>query len=170
MGQPEQFAKRTFAEDTERLTGGGAVWEDPPEIQLGPVQGDGLLIVRHAEALTRLPPPWPQALGGDEVLVEIKMGGDHLDVPSIERALLRRQGRRVQRVEAAAAEGAPWPPQEALWLVAPHVPTWLHKEYEVTPISPGCFRVGPAQFPFLWIAANGLPLADELVPFLVARS
>ena len=28
--------------------------------------------------------------------------------------------------------------------------------------------VGPAYFPFLWIAANELPLVDELIPFLIA--
>ena len=38
------------------------------------------------------------------------------------------------------------------------------------PVAPGCYRVGPAAFQFLWIAANELPLRDELVPFLVARS
>ncbi|WP_437574138.1 hypothetical protein [Sorangium sp. So ce887] len=38
------------------------------------------------------------------------------------------------------------------------------------PVAPGCYRVGPSPFQFLWIAANELPLRDELVPFLVARS
>ena len=35
---------------------------------------------------------------------------------------------------------------------------------------PGVYRVGPSPFGFLWIAANELPLADELIPFLIARS
>jgi hypothetical protein len=30
--------------------------------------------------------------------------------------------------------------------------------------------VNPPPFGFLWIAANELPLADELIPFLIARS
>jgi hypothetical protein len=30
--------------------------------------------------------------------------------------------------------------------------------------------VHPSPFEFLWIAANELPLADELIPFLIARS
>jgi len=34
----------------------------------------------------------------------------------------------------------------------------------------GCYQVGPLVFPFLWIAANELPLRDDLIPFLVARS
>jgi len=38
MGQPEQFAQRTFAEETERVTEGAAGWQDPPEIRLEKVQ------------------------------------------------------------------------------------------------------------------------------------
>jgi hypothetical protein len=34
MGYLEQFAQRTFAEETERITGGGARWQDPLEIRL----------------------------------------------------------------------------------------------------------------------------------------
>jgi len=34
MGQLEQFAQRTFAEETGRTTGGAAGWQDPPEIRL----------------------------------------------------------------------------------------------------------------------------------------
>jgi hypothetical protein len=37
MGQPELFAQRTFAEETERMTGGAAGWQDPPEMRLGKV-------------------------------------------------------------------------------------------------------------------------------------
>jgi len=37
MGQLEMFAQRTFAEETERMTGGAAGWQDPPEIRLGKV-------------------------------------------------------------------------------------------------------------------------------------
>jgi hypothetical protein len=36
--------------------------------------------------------------------------------------------------------------------------------------APGCYRVKPLGHCLLWIAANELPLRDELVPFLVARS
>jgi hypothetical protein len=41
MGQLEQFAQRTFAEETERTTGGAAGWQDPPEIRLEKVTADG---------------------------------------------------------------------------------------------------------------------------------
>ena len=36
--------------------------------------------------------------------------------------------------------------------------------------APGCYCVEPWGRSFLWIAANELPLVDELVPFLMARS
>jgi len=37
-------------------------------------------------------------------------------------------------------------------------------------VATGVYRVTPSPFRFLWIAANELPLADELIPFLIARS
>jgi hypothetical protein len=170
MGGPDQFAKRSFAEETERVSGGAAVWQDPPEIGLNHVQSDGMLVVRQPERLSQMVAPWCLAAAHDEVQIELKMVGDKLDVPAVERALLRRQARQVQRVEAAAREKAPWPKQEPLWLVAPHVPAWLRDDYELTSVARGCYRVGPARFEFLWLAANELPLKDELVTFLIARS
>jgi hypothetical protein len=34
VGQADQFAKQTFAEETARGTRGAMAWEDPPEIGL----------------------------------------------------------------------------------------------------------------------------------------
>lgn len=167
MGQPDQFAKRTFAAATERITGGAVTWQDPPEIGLVKVQSDGLLLVHHPDRIAALPAPWPEAGSHEEVLVELKMPGDHLDFPAVERALLRRQARQVQRAEEATRA---WSGQEPLWLVAPHVPDWLRAQRALIAVGQACYRVEPSSFPFLWIAANDLPLRDELVPFLVARS
>ncbi|HLM75703.1 MAG TPA: hypothetical protein VK459_23475 [Polyangiaceae bacterium] len=36
--------------------------------------------------------------------------------------------------------------------------------------APGCYFIGPSPFEWLWIAANELPLREELVPFLIGRS
>jgi len=36
--------------------------------------------------------------------------------------------------------------------------------------APGCYWIDPHGQSFLWVAANELPLLDELVPFLLARS
>ena len=44
MGQLELFAQRTFADETERMTGGAAEWQDPPEIRLEKSTSDGFLV------------------------------------------------------------------------------------------------------------------------------
>jgi hypothetical protein len=167
VGQLDQFAKDTFAAETASVTRGAIAWQPPPELGMSEVRLDGLLRVVDPRPLAALPAPWSAAEEADELVLEIKMPGDHLDLAAIERALLRRQVRQVQRCED---RDAPWSGQEPLWLVAPHVPAVLSKARTPELVSPGCYRVGPASFPFLWIAANDLPLEDELVPFLIARS
>ena len=63
-----------------------------------------------------------------------------------------------------------WCTDEPLWLIAPHVPQWLDEVYAPARHAPGCYWVEPPWQRFLWIAANELPLVDELIPFLLARS
>jgi hypothetical protein len=170
VGHADQFAKETFAEETGRITQGAMSWHDPPELRLVnllKVQGDGLLRVHGQDNLGALMAPWSQAKGHAEVLLEIKMPGDHLGVPAVQRAVLRRQALWVQRVEA---EEPPWPGEEPLWVAAPHVPDWLRRARKLARVGRGCYLVRPSWTPFVWIAANELPLRDELVPFLVARS
>ena len=53
---------------------------------------------------------------------------------------------------------------------APHLPEWLDELRRPVRLAPGCYLVDPQGHRFLWIAANELPLLDELVPFLMARS
>ncbi|WP_437840624.1 hypothetical protein [Sorangium sp. So ce1153] len=168
MGKPDLFAKRTFVEETERLTGGAITWQDPPEIRLEKVQSDGLLLIHGPDLLAQLTPPWPCARGHEEVMVELKLAGDHVDRKAVERALLRRQARQLQRVEGEQTPS--WPGHEPLWLIAPHVPEWLGQAYAPARFAPGCYRVEPLGHCFVWVAANELPLRDELVAFLVARS
>lgn len=95
------------------------------------------------------------------------MQGDHLDRTSTERAVLRCQARLVQRLEDPSAS---WDGDEHLWMMTSRVPRFPFERRKVKRIAPGCYRVGPSHIPFLWIAANELPLADELVPFLIART
>ena len=83
MGQPDQFAKRTFAQETTQLTQGAVTWKDPPEISLTHVQGDGRLLVRRSGHLPRLDPPWSYVRGHNEIQLEIKMARDHLDLGAI---------------------------------------------------------------------------------------
>jgi len=54
--------------------------------------------------------------------------------------------------------------------VASHVSAIIKKRRPVTLVAPGCYRIGPDWLSTFWIAANELPLMDELVPFLVART
>jgi hypothetical protein len=60
--------------------------------------------------------------------------------------------------------------ESSLWYMASHVPAIIKKRRPVTLVAPGCYRIGPDWFSTFWIAANDLPLVDELVPFLVART
>jgi hypothetical protein len=167
MGQSEQLAQRTFAEETERTTGGAIGWQDPPEIRLDKVTSDGFLVIRRPRGLAHLPQPWPEAQAHDEVMLELKLAGNHLDREAVERAVLRRQARQLQRVRELDAS---WRGHEPLWLVAPHLPRWLHEVYAPVRGAPGCYWVEPQWQRFLWIAANELPLVDALIPFLLARS
>jgi len=166
VGQLDQFAKETFAVETASVTRGAVAWELPPELNMSEVRLDGLLRVIDPAALAALAAPWSLAQRADELVVELKMPGDHLDMAALDRAVLRRQARQVQRREEP--EDA-WDGELPLWIVAPHVPEILSERRALEPMAPGCYRVG-AHFPFLWIAANELPFADELVPFLIARS
>ncbi len=168
MGQLDQFAKQIFAEETAQVTGGAAIWQPPPELNLSEVRLDGVLVVRDRARLLALPPPWSEAgEGADEIVLEIKMAGDHVDTPAVQRTLLRRQARQVQRCEDP---DAPFDGEVPLWMVAPHLPRGLAEKRTLDRVAPGCWRVGPSPFPFLWIAANDLPLRDELIPFLLVRS
>jgi hypothetical protein len=167
MGRLEQFAQWTFADETERITNGAAGWQDPPEIRLEKVQSDGFLAIRRPHLLECLTAPWPEARFFDEVMLELKLAGNHLDRKAIERALLRRQARQLQRLEE---QDASWRGHEPLWLVASYVPAWLNEIYGLQRFAPGCYWVDPPRRTFLWIAANELPLLDELVPFLMCRS
>ncbi|WP_437730830.1 hypothetical protein [Sorangium sp. So ce1335] len=167
MGKLDGFAKLTFAEVTQGVTAGSAAWHRPPEVRLERVQADGHLRVLRPEGLAPLAHPWPEACDHDEVLVEIKMAGDHVDIVELKRATLRRLAREIERIEERSP---PWMGEEPLWVVAPHLPSWLHTVRALERLAPGCYRVGPSPFQFLWIAANELPLRDELVPFLTARA
>ncbi|UQA61287.1 hypothetical protein [Polyangium aurulentum] len=167
MGQLDQFAKQTFADETPAVTHGAIEFQPTAEIGLSDVRLDGLLAVCNPALLDELVSPWSLARGHDEIVLEIKMPGDHLDFPTVDRALLRRQARQVRRGELPTN---PFRGEEPLWIVAPNLPASLGERFKVERVAPGCYRIGPAWFAFLWIAANELPLTEELVPFLVARS
>lgn len=167
MGYQELFAQRTFAEETERITRGAAGWQDPPEIRLEKVQADGFLVVRQSQPLEHLSAPWPLAQPHGEVMLELKLAGNHLDRKALERAQLRRQARQLQRLDEVDDS---WLGEEPLWVVASYLPKWLDTMRRPERFAPGCYWIEPQWQRFLWIAANELPLVDELIPFLLARS
>jgi hypothetical protein len=100
------------------------------------------------------------------VVVEVKMPGDHTGEHALERALLRRQAMRVALLERKPPVSEP----VVLWLIAPHVPSWLPKAHQLTPRGQGCYRVEAGSVEVVWVAANELPLDEALLPLLVARS
>lgn len=46
----------------------------------------------------------------------------------------------------------------------------MHRAFKLVPVSQGCYQLHPFHFSLLWICANELPLRDDLLPFLIARS
>lgn len=166
MGRLDQYAKEIFASDTPIATHGGAFFHPPIEVGLSDVRLDGHLVVTDRALLAGLPAPWCHAQY-DEIVLEIKMQGDHLDRRAISRALLRRQAREVQLVEDV---NAPWDGELSLWLVTSHLPPTIRARRVVRELAPGCYQIDPGAFQFLWIAANELALCEELIPFLIART
>jgi hypothetical protein len=167
MGYLDQFAKETFARETAIVTHGAVAWQLPPEVALTEVRLDGLLRVNDPAPLAALPLPWSAVGQADELVIEIKMVGDHLDLLALDRALLRRLARQIQRREAP---DDPFDAEVPLWFVAPHVPAVIRERRTLSLLGPGCYQIGPPWLSTLWIAANELPLEDELTPFLIARS
>jgi hypothetical protein len=167
VGLLDQFIKDTFAFETPTVTHGAAVWQLPPELGMSEVRLDGLLRIVDGAALQSLAAPWCLVIHADELVLEAKMLGDHLDLPSFDRACLRRVARQVYRQEDP---DDPFDGETPLWFVASHVSAVIRARRPVTEVAEGCYRIGPEWMSTFWIAANELPLADELVPFLVART
>jgi hypothetical protein len=170
MGKPDLFAKRTLASHAEPLTGGAASWKDPPEIGLEQVQSDGILVIHDPVRLKKLAAPWNLVTDIEEILVEFKMKGDHLDPATISRILLRRQARETQRFEQVKKGQTPWLGRQTMWLVSAYLPKWAEDRYRPEQLEQGCYRWSKEHFTALWIASNELPLCDELVPFLITRT
>ena len=76
MGKLDQFAKETFAKETESVTRGAVAWQVPPELNMSEVRLDGLLLVRDPAPLAALAQPWPSAREHLEIIIEVKMVGD----------------------------------------------------------------------------------------------
>jgi hypothetical protein len=85
MGQPDQFAKRTFASDAAEVTHGGVAWEAAPEIGLVSVQVDGLLRVMDEARLAGLADPWEAARPHTEIYEDEARIEGCTDLAALER-------------------------------------------------------------------------------------
>ncbi len=183
MGKADQFAKRIFEEETERVTGHRVRFEVPAETPVGALAPDGVARVVAAAEVSSLAAPWCRLRR--EAVIEVKMRGDHIDRAALARAEFRRWARWVQRLERArvpevdrvahSAPAEPEPDALALRVVGPRLPTRLRQRAArgavvLECVAPGCWQIGPRDHELLWVAANELPLRIELVPLLLART
>ena len=83
---------------------------------------------------------------------------------------MRASSSAASRLWFERAVDPSWRGVVPLWLLAPHVPHWLGELRRPVRFAPGCYWIDPPRQDFLWVAANDLPLRDELIPFLLARS
>ena len=86
VGQLDQFAKDTFALEITSVTHGAAAWQLAPELNMSEVRLDGLLLVHAPALLAPLAPPRSTVRERGELVLEIKMPGDHVDMPAVDRA------------------------------------------------------------------------------------
>jgi hypothetical protein len=68
VGQLDQFAKDTFAQETAAVTHGAVVWQLPPELGMTEVRLDGLLRVVNPAPLAALAAPWSLLDQADELV------------------------------------------------------------------------------------------------------
>lgn len=174
MGKADQLAKRIFTEETPLATGHRVYFLVPPEVPVGALQPDGVLgLTAPPIELASLAPPWNRIRR--EVTADVKMPGDHSGRPALARCQFRRDARWVAYLEQDPPPEAPDPRDFGAWLVAPNFPGWLRRDEArgVLPIEvlgPGIWSLGAGSYETLWIAANELPLREDLLPFLIARS
>ncbi|MFO0604296.1 MAG: hypothetical protein U0324_14025, partial [Polyangiales bacterium] len=176
MSDLDHWLKGVLADETPTITHYAVVFEVPPEIRTTELRPDGLLRTSTPASLGTLPAPW--SLLRHEAVFEGKMPGDKLGPDVLQRTCFRREARQAQRFAEAAKDKReldPDPNDCAAWMLAPHVAQWLRAweqagRLTLAPAGDGCWWVRPAMFPVLWIAANELPLREELIPFLTART
>jgi len=174
--EADPWLKAVLTEETPTLTRGAAVFTAAPPIAAKELRPDGMLVTATPAALRDLPAPW--SLLRREAVFEGKMPRDNPGPGAFQRLCLRREARQAQRIKEAEDAKLAFdhdPAHCAAWLLAPHVPDWvpaweLAGWVRFVACGEGCWHVTPFPYPVLWIAANELPLRDELIPFLTARS
>jgi hypothetical protein len=165
VGKPDQFVKELCAKNIAAATRAVHAFFVPPETPTTELFADGILQLKDPARLAELPAPWRLA-AADETVLEFKMQGDKLGPYEVERALLRRQAWQTQRAKERPQNRTRVP----LWIVSAYLPDWAREESLVSVDAPGCYRLEPAVYRVYWIAANELPLREDLIPLLVTRT
>jgi hypothetical protein len=172
MGLPDQWLKAVLKDETPTVTGNAATFDVAPEIGTTDLRPDGIVRTVDAARLQHLAAPW--SLLRHEAVFDGKMPGDHLGPAALQRHMFRREARQAQRfAEDPEMDPDPW--LCMAWMHAPYVPRWMHdrvkaKHLRLRAVAQGCWSVTPSMYPVIWIAANELPLREELIPFLIART
>jgi hypothetical protein len=167
VGELDQFIKKTFEDETPLATQQSARFEVPKETPTTEVHADGLLYLLNEAKVRSLPLPWC-LMKSSPLVFEFKMQGDKLDLYHYERALLRRQAAQVDYLKKNPND--PDPPQLPLWIVTGYLREWMEEKHVLIQLARGCYRLEPSSSRVYLVAANELPLREELIPFLVTRT
>jgi hypothetical protein len=167
----DEMGKKVFEEETPLATKNALTFRRDPTSSIQSAEGDGLLLASSLGVnLASLPAPWrffPK--NQPEVMIELKMRGDHTDEHAVHRALLQRNAWEFDRRDKAHKAKLPYPHSVPIWFVSAHFPRWLEIRAKFNRIEPGCYRYSSFLFDWYWFVSNELPLDEALIPFLLTR-
>lgn len=171
MPNLDEIGKKVFEEETPLATKNALTFRRDPTSSIQSAEGDGLLLASALGVnLSSLPAPWrffPKE--APEVMIELKMRGDHTDEHAVHRALLQRNAWEFDRRDKAHKKGLPYKHSVPIWFVSAHFPRWLEIRAKFNYIEPGCYRYSSFLFDWYWFVSNELPLDEALIPFLLTR-
>lgn len=171
MPNLDEIGKAVFEEETPKATQNALTFRRDPTSSLQSAEGDGLLLASSLGVnLSHMQAPWrffPK--DQPEVMIELKMRGDHTDEHAVHRALLQRNAWEFERRDKAHKLKQPYNHTVPIWFVSAHFPRWLDIRAKFNLIEPGCYRYSSFLFDWYWFVSNELPLDEALIPFLMTR-
>lgn len=171
MPNLDEIGKKVFEEETPKATNNALTFRRDPTSSIQSAEGDGLLLASSQGVnLSHMQAPWrffPKE--APEVMIELKMRGDHTDEHAVHRALLQRNAWEFDRRDKAHKAGLPYKHNVPIWFVSAHFPRWLQRRTKFEYIEPGCYRYSSFLFHWYWFVSNELPLDEALIPFLLTR-
>jgi hypothetical protein len=167
----DEIGKKVFEDETPLATKNALTFLRDPTSSLQSAEGDGLLLAKAENVnLSSMSAPWrffPREK--PEVMIELKMRGDHTDEYAVQRALLQRHALEFERRDKAHKQKLPYKHSIPIWFVSAHFPRWLEMRAKFNRIEPGCYRYTWFMFDWYWFVSNELPLEEALIPFLMTR-